>query len=463
MICFNLRSASSVVPLPKKCKAFQTLSGKKVLHKPVQVARVRRASVVKSQIRNKSHGSMSEILNIPNLTLTFLKKSASVRSFDRVSVCSSSESAEATTSDGISEVDATANVAKSIMGAGCFALPWAYARTGTVFTSVYMVLAAALCMYCVTCMQRASALALASSSDPQATKDMVTSYSGLATATIGGLGGQVTQLMVLVCCFGIASAYLVFVASTLATVLPPAFTQDKLICAITPVMVALSWLRSFAGVSLISLFGNISVVSGMVATLVYAVKVLGFNWAAVPAVNVAAFPAAFGSVAFLFFVHFTMPPIEAAMARPKKFFSSALQAFLICTLISAAFGTIGAACFGPGVASVVITDMKGASMVAFVKLLLCANLLCTFPIIVRGAFQILEGFMGGEENLSDLTIYGTRTLFVVAAAACGIAIPSFGKLLGLVGGVSCTALTMIFPPLMLLSTDKGISFLEKLW
>jgi hypothetical protein len=69
---------------------------------------------------------------------------------------------------------------------------------------------------------------------------------------------------------------------------------------------------------------------------------LGFNWVAVPAVNLAAFPTAFGSVAFLFFVHFTMPPIEAAMAEPDKFFNASLNAFAISTVITAIFGTIGA-------------------------------------------------------------------------------------------------------------------------
>eukprot|EP00976_Prorocentrum_cordatum_P092048 1188768-Prorocentrum_minimum.AAC.1 len=55
--------------------------------------------------------------------------------------------------------------------------------------------------------------------------------------------------MVFVCIFGIAAAYLVFIASTLATIVP--YTQNDLIMAITPAMVALSWLRSLAGVSII--------------------------------------------------------------------------------------------------------------------------------------------------------------------------------------------------------------------
>lgn len=73
------------------------------------------------------------------------------------------------------------------------------------------------------------------------------------------------------CCFGIASAYLVFVASTLATILP--VSQTTLMAAITPLMVVLSWLRSFSGVSLISLLGNVSVTVGMTAVLVYASQV----------------------------------------------------------------------------------------------------------------------------------------------------------------------------------------------
>lgn len=169
---------------------------------------------------------------------------------------------------GHSEGAATANVVKSIMGAGCFALPWAYAQTGYVFTTVYMVASAGLCMYCLNMMQRAKVAALAA--DPSKA-ELTTSYSGLAVATIGDLGGNITQLMVLVCCFGIASAYLVFVASTLATILP--VSQTNLIIAITPVMVALAWLRSFSGVSLISLLGNVSVTVGMTAVLVYASKV----------------------------------------------------------------------------------------------------------------------------------------------------------------------------------------------
>ena len=98
-----------------------------------------------------------------------------------------------------------------------------------------------------------------------------------------------------------------------------------------------------------------------------------------------------------------------------------------------------------------------------VKLLLCTTLLCTFPIVTRGAFQLLEEFMGGEENIADPVIYAMRTAFVCAAAYCAIAIPSFGKLLGLVGGVCCTALTMTFPPIMLLVAAQTCKKVHAVW
>jgi len=357
---------------------------------------------------------------------------------------------------GISADAASANVVKSILGAGTFALPWAFAKTGTVFTTVYMVLAAVQCLYCLSIMQRAGAIAV--EKDPK-NSDLITSYGGLAVATLGPIGGNLTTLTVFVCVFGIAAAFMVFIASTLATIFP--YTQNHFIKVITPIMVALSFIRTLSGVSIISMFGNVSVLLGMGAVIAYASQ-LGFNFASIPVMNAAGFPAAFGSVAFLFFVHFTMPPIEWSMAQPKQFFNSAAKAFAGSTIVAAAFGALGAAAFGAGVSSVVITMMSGTAA-AVVKLLLCFNLLCTFPIVSSSAFQIIERVMGGADNMSAPLIYGSRSAFVILAAWSAIAIPSFGKLLGLVGGVSCTALTLIFPPLMLFATDKNISPVEKLY
>lgn len=369
---------------------------------------------------------------------------------------------------GISEGMAAANVAKSILGAGAFALPWAFAKTGVAFTSAYMVISAALCVYCISLMQRARAVALATKPELAA---RASSYAGLATATLGPMGGRLTEATVLTCCFGICSAFMVFVGATLATILKPpimetAISQNTLVWAITPLLVMLAWIRNMAGVSIISMLGNISVLGGLAAVMWYALQ-LPPQLAAIPQVNFAGFGQAFGTVAFLYFVHFTLPPIEASMAKPERFLAAATNGFAFSTVICCLFGIVGAVYFGPEVQSVVLAMLHGQGIVIGVKVLLCLNLLCTFPIVVSGAFQILEALLKDAtgKELPAAAVYTLRTLFVIAAAAVGVGIPSFGKLLGLVGGVCCTLLTMIFPPLMLLVSSarngKEIAPLEK--
>ena len=59
-------------------------------------------------------------------------------------------------------------------------------------------------------------------------------------------------------------------------------------------------------------------------------------------------------------------------------------------------------------------------------------------------------------DLNAAAVLTMRSAFVALAAFCAVSIPSFGRLLGLVGGVCCSALTIFFPPLMLLRVDSRL-------
>ena len=256
--------------------------------------------------------------------------------------------------------------------------------------------------------------------------------------------------MNLACCFGICSAYLVFVASTLATVLPVAGGQNTMVWAITPAMVALAWLRSMAGVSLMAVVGNISVLAGMGFVGWYSLQ-QPMQIAALPLAAPGGFASYFGSVAFLFFIHFTLPAIESAMAVPSRFMAATTKGFGLCAVIGCVFGALGAAAFGPGVSSVVITQLGATRLATAVKLLLCVNLLFTFPIVCRSAFLIIESqFERAGIQLRTLQQRALRTTFVVAASVLATSVPSFGALLSLVGGVSLAMISLVFPPLILL-------------
>mmetsp|Transcript_14458 Transcript_14458/g.47473 ORF Transcript_14458/g.47473 Transcript_14458/m.47473 type:complete len:380 (-) Transcript_14458:2111-3250(-) len=353
--------------------------------------------------------------------------------------------------------DATVNTVKAILGAGGFALPWAFAQGGIILTPTCLLISLVLSLYSMWLMIRAKTHMLEKGID----REKLSSYSMLCAAIFGKVGERIAEMLILSCCLGVCSAYLVFTGSTMYSLLPNMLSANQWVVGITPVMVLLSWLREMKGVSLISLMGTISVALGM-GYVTYYCLAGGMAWAAAPLWVPEAFPKFFGSVAFLFFVHFTLPQIESAMETPKQYLPVSILAFSLCGVIGTLFGVIGAVGFGPSVSSVVVTMLEGSIAAVFVKILLCANLMCTFPIIVRSAFLIIEGwFESSGTQLATLPSRAIRTAFVSTACWAGVSIPSFGALIGLVGGISLTLITLFIPPLMVLKTEKNIKLIEK--
>lgn len=137
---------------------------------------------------------------------------------------------------------------------------------------------------------------------------------------------------------------------------------------------------------------------------------------------------------------------------------SASVAFLSCAWLANGFGLIGAAAFGRGVDSVVITEVAAGPLAAAVRLLLCANLLCTFPLVVRSAFHIFQSWFSSLGfPLGSVSKGLLRLAFVALSATCAIAVPSFGAILGYVGGISLSFISLVLPPLMLVSAKRSVS------
>ena len=365
---------------------------------------------------------------------------------------------------GLGKLAVSMNVAKAIMGAGGFAIPWAFAKGGLALTPAIMASAMAVSLFTLQAMLQAKNEAVTRG------WGVANSYADIARATMGPLGGRVVDVMTVFTCFGICASYMVFMAATLADVV--SMSQIRLVAYLTPVMMSLSWLRDLSYVSVTSALGNVSVYSGMAFVAFVALQRMGAAatspLAAFPAGIAWAHPAAafsiFGSVAYLFFIHFTLPEIESSMREKLRgsFVGSVATAFLGTFTISSIFGIIGALGFGAGVSSVVVTELAASPAATTVKVLLVLNLLFTFPVVGRAAFTTLEREMcktsgaAQSDDLNGPAVLAMRSAFVALAAFCAVSIPSFGRLLGLVGGVCCSALTIFFPPLMLLRVDSRL-------
>ena len=232
----------------------------------------------------------------------------------------------------------------------------------------------------------------------------VQTYAGLTGAALGPAGDVLCKALNVITCFGISVRVHHLRLDTLISMLPAAtqltFSTARMIITSLPLWVALSWQRSFKGVNLISLMGTVSVApSSMswVTVVALANPAFAANFAAIPVSNPAAFSGFFGTVAFLFFIHFTLFGVQEAMPDRRRFVPAVSKAFGLSMVISAAFGLIGAWGFGPGVKSVVITMLDGAAGTA-VKALLCVNLLFTFPLMARSCLNICEQTVAGGKT-----------------------------------------------------------------
>ena len=347
---------------------------------------------------------------------------------------------------------------KAIFGAGGFAIPWAFAQGGLVLVGSTMLASLVFALEALRMLIKSQDV-LVEAGDAEAGE--VATYAGLTERAMGAVGDTTCRVMNVVTCFGITVSYLIFIAETLKVVAPTfgyvgTPTTAAMLTLVGPLIIGLSWLREMSGVAVISAVGTASVLIGMGVTMAVA---LGnpLQFGALPVSNFAAFPGFFGTVAFLFFIHFTLFSIKEAMPRPEKFFSAATKAFTSAAAIAFVFGVVGAAGFGANVSSVVVTMLSGPVGVA-VQLLLCLNLLSTYPIMAQSALRISENIFADKTSGTVATpvSLGVRTAFTAAALWTAANVPNFGVVLGYVGGVCCSILSLVLPATILYLAQKKV-------
>lgn len=375
-------------------------------------------------------------------------------------------------SDRITSLQASASVAKAIMGAGSFSLPWAFAQTGYVAGPLFMMALMALSVSSLRTLGRCRRLARPANGDSSGTKrPNNVSYVDVARAAFGETGAKIVYCASVSASVGVCGSYLVFIAASLSSLLPAKYEnieQTQLVLLVLPVAVVLSSVRDSNKFAFTALLGDVSVLLGMIVVIVYGLlygdegRSLGEG--CVPFGTVDGCALAFGAVGFLFFIHFLVLPIEGSMARPEEFDRVISLTFLGCAAVSAVFGVLGYLFFGEGTEQIVILNIRGSFFVSCVKLLLCIDLIFTYPVVMRPSIEIVEQSLGFQFNSdkknSNQSRLGVCSVLGAIAAGAGVFIPAFALLSGLVGGVCQTFLAFVMPPLMLralkqFSTSKG--------
>mmetsp|Transcript_21952 Transcript_21952/g.51348 ORF Transcript_21952/g.51348 Transcript_21952/m.51348 type:complete len:465 (-) Transcript_21952:388-1782(-) len=358
------------------------------------------------------------------------------------------------------------NMMKAIMGAGGFAMPWAFARLGMLGGFFAIAFCTLFGWWTV------GELAQLKEHVEETQGGRPVTYVDVARAALGNRGAEMVFLLTLVCSLGVTSAYLVFIAATIHSMLP-AVSQASVVLVAAAVVLPITWVPSFSLLSKLAQSGTLAVIVGYGVTLLYGASTVAQPGATPPPPapylgSLAGAASGFGPVAFLFCVHFLLFPVmTASRAATQKggFQRLALTAFGTAAVINGLFGAICLRFFGVAVSSIVVNDIaQGSLWLTATKCLLCVDLFCSYPLVFASGREILEGCLldwdegaamarvlamghGLQERTVTHRRYMIRSLMVLANVAIA-QLEDFGTIISLVGSLAQVSLAFVLPPIM---------------
>jgi hypothetical protein len=139
------------------------------------------------------------------------------------------------------------NIVNAILGVSVFLVPWGFQMSGTV--------GGALVVCLVACCSYQTSLAMVTVQQTLlAKRKEVYDYPEVVSACLGPLGGQIVGLATVVSCAGASISYLIFLGHLLDSLLHVDFVV--VLIAVSPILVLLSWIRSFQDLSVFAGLGS---------------------------------------------------------------------------------------------------------------------------------------------------------------------------------------------------------------
>mmetsp|Transcript_777 Transcript_777/g.1015 ORF Transcript_777/g.1015 Transcript_777/m.1015 type:complete len:304 (-) Transcript_777:277-1188(-) len=234
------------------------------------------------------------------------------------------------------------------------------------------------------------------------------------------------------------------------------------------VLYPLSLIRDYSIFAFTSALGVFAVIGGIVVTLAYGIFVEPGGGLSVsinsietlpmwPSSFGAAFGGSFGTICYLFAINFLTFPIINSIKEPREYNEAVSKAVGGVWVVNVAFAIIALGFYREDTQDLVLANLSNGPYLSALKLLLCVDLLFTFPIVFSSGRQILENALVGADEVesSDVEatalqragVVGGAVGFCYALAQLG----GFGAVANLVGGVAQGTLAFIMPPAIALS------------
>lgn len=377
------------------------------------------------------------------------------------------------------KLSASLNLAKCICGAGSFALPHVFLKEGVLGGTLAMTACAALATSTMQSINRSRGVFEedGNTNGDCSVSSVPTSYVQLANLSLGNTASTLVFTLTLAASLGVCSTYIAFIGQTLASLSVDA-ESNNIVYSMLPnveettwelwtagAVLPLSLVRNYGVFAFTSALGVTAVLGGILVTLTYGVTIDpgGGIVDALSAVShlkmwpeslADAFGGSFGTIAYLFCVNFLTFPIMNSMANPREDYNDSVSyAVSAVYLVNIIFAIVCLGFYEDTTQDLVLQNLDNGPYLSSLKILLCVDLLFTFPVVFSSGRQILENALlketTTEENNATTSLILSRTAITAGAVSVCFGLSQlggFGVVANLVGGVAQGTLAFIVPP-----------------
>ena len=368
-------------------------------------------------------------------------------------------------------VGTTFSILKLIVGAGSFVLPSVCAKVGFLGLGLCLTGLALLAFYC--------SWLVTSLKQKQAPLENL-SMAEFTARQMHPVLGAVCEACVLGASIGGCSVYLNFCGSLLSQVYChiPSFIY---VLSIGGVVLLFIFLQAFLVVyrdwdpllflSRSSLVGFAAAIGAAIATLIIGGIDQGIGKAeGYLLINVAEFPNAYGSIAFLFCVALFMFPVHSAIDRPRSFNKALIAGYSVAYFFNLAFSSLVFAIFGSAVKGIIVQNLPFSRASQVTQIVLTLDILFTFLVVVVPSSASVKKLLGkispklrvNEEVDEPIRSIGAVFVMVIApilvlllCLCLAIFVPQVGSLVDFVSAIGLSFTALILPALLKLYTTKN--------